>query len=163
MNIASIDTTVDEYGPMDEYAYEEDEDDVKNFPLITEKEQHDREARVQAIREIVLKWKKQLLNQKTGEDQNTQILNGFRNELTGFFYLLRDVLEGEEPSKELESHELWAKLKPYFPLEDGVERIDLTQGLFRDLVEFPFTFNKKLINGFSKQNSLEDAEFLPND
>lgn len=138
----------------------EDENEV--YPTISEEEKEERQQRVDEIRIQVLTWKKKLLNAMTKDNQDTLVLNEFRNELVSLFYLLRDVLDGYEPSKELKSHELWQVLEGYFPLHDGIERIDLTHTLFRDLVEYPFTFNTKLINGFLKKNSLEDAEILPN-
>lgn len=137
---------------------EEDE----SFPTISQEEKDTRQERVDAIRTHVLTWKKKLLNAMTKDNQDTLVLNEFRNELVSFFYLLRDVMEGYEPTPELESHELWLTIKDYFPLHDGIERIDLTHTLYRDLVEFPFTFNTKLINAFLKKNSLENAEILPN-
>jgi hypothetical protein len=137
-------------------------DEEETFPTISQEEKDTRQERVNEIRSHVLTWKKKLLNAMTKDNQDTLVLNEFRNELVSFFYLLRDVMEGYEPTPELESHEVWATIKDYFPLHDGIERIDLTHSLYRDLVEFPFTFNSKLINGFLKKNSLENAEILPN-
>lgn len=131
-------------------------------PQTTQEERDYRQDRVDTIRQIVLQWKKKLLNSITKDNQDTLVLNSFRNDLAAIFYLLRDVMEGYDPTPELESHSLWANLKQYFPLQDGIERIDLTHILYRDLVEYPFTFNSKLINAFLKKNSLEDAEILPN-
>ena len=138
-----------------------DEDTEYTSPVLQE-EKDAREQRVSEIRALVLQWKKNLLNAITKDNQDTLVLNQFRNELVSFFYLLRDVMEGYEPSAKLKSHELWNLLKDYFPLHDGIERIDLTQTLQRDLIEFPFTFNSKLINAFLKKNSLANAEILPN-
>lgn len=138
----------------------EDENEV--YPTTSPEEKDERQQRVDEIRTTVLTWKKKLLNAMTKDNQDTLILNEFRNELVSLFYLLRDVLDGYEPTNELKSHELWQVLQGYFPLHDGIERIDLTHILFRDLVEYPFTFNTKLINGFLKKNSLEHAEILPN-
>jgi hypothetical protein len=139
-----------------------DKDEQEQFTVLSSKDQQDREERVAAVRKIVHDWKKNLLNAMTKDNQDTLVLNKFRNELVQLFYLLRDVMEGDEPPKELTKHELWEQLQEYFPLYDGVERIDLTHGLHRDLVEFPFTFNMKLVNAFLKRNSLQNAEILPN-
>lgn len=138
------------------------EDNDESYPPTSQEEKDARQTRVSEIRNHVLQWKKKLLNATTKDNQDTLVLNEFRNELVSVFYLLRDVMEGFDPSPELESHELWTSLKDYFPLHDGIERIDLTQTLYRDLVEFPFTFNMKLTNAFLKKNSLEHAEILPN-
>lgn len=137
---------------------EEDE----SFQSISQEERDLRQERVNEIRNHVLSWKKRKLNRMTKDNQDTLVLNKFRNELVSLFYLLRDAMEGYEPSSELQSHEVWTTIKDYFPLHDGIERIDLTHILYRDLVEFPFTFNSKLINAFLKKNSLENAEILPN-
>lgn len=133
-----------------------------NSPQTTQEERDYRQERVDTIRQIVLVWKKKLLNSITKDNQDTLVLNAFRNDIANLFYLLRDVMEGYDPTPELQKHELWKSLEQYFPLQDGIERIDLTHVLYRDLVEFPFTFNSKLINAFLKKNSLEDAEILPN-
>lgn len=138
------------------------EDEAESYPTITQEEKDTRQQRVQAIRTAVLQWKKALLNEMTKDNQDTLVLNEFRNELTSLFYLLRDVMEGYDVSPDLEEHEVWGLIQEYFPLHDGIERIDLTHTLFRDLVEYPFTFNTKLINAFLKKNSLQDAEILPN-
>jgi len=137
-------------------------EDEESFPTISQEEKDTRQERVNEIRTHVLTWKKKVLNAMTKDNQDTEVLNEFRNELVAFFYLLRDVMEGYEPRPELESYEVWATIQDYFPLHDGIERIDLTHTLYRDLVEFPFTFNSKLINAFLKKNSLENAEILPN-
>jgi len=140
----------------------DDTDEKEQFPELSTKDQQDREERVKAVRKIVHDWKKNLLNEMTKDNQDTLVLNEFRNKLVRLFYLLRDVLEGDEPSAELTKHEIWSNLQSYFPLYDGIERIDLTHGLHRDLIEFPFTFNMKLVNAFLKRNSLQNAEILPN-
>ncbi len=140
----------------------EDTDEKEQFPELSAKEQQDREERVKAVRKIVLDWKKNRLNTITKDNQDTLVLNNFRNELVQLFYLLRDVMEGEDPPQQLLKHPLWEQLQNYFPLYDGIERIDLTHGLHRDLIEFPFTFNMKLVNAFMKRNSLQNAEILPN-
>lgn len=138
------------------------DEETETYPPISQEERDLRQERVHEIRSIVLAWKKKLLNAMTKDNQDTLVLNSFRNELVSLFYLLRDTMEGYDPTPELKSHEVWVLIKEYFPLHDGIERIDLTQTLHRDLVEFPFTFNTKLINAFLKKNSLQDAEILPN-
>lgn len=142
-----------------ESEYEQEQEII---PPPSQEEQRIREERVKAFRNTVLKWKKQLLNSITEDKQDTLVLEIFRNELSELFYLIRDVLEGQEPDEELVKHDIWKHIEKYFPLEDAMERIDLTHLLYRDLVEFPFTFNSKLVNAFLKKNSLEDAEILPN-
>ncbi len=141
---------------------EYDAEEREQLPPISQEEQQVRQQRVEEIRSMIQGWKKELLNTMTNGNQDTLVLNQFRNELTNLFYLLRDVMEGYDPSEKLQAHPLWTSLKVYFPLYDGVERIDLTHMLWRDLVEFPFTFNQKLINAFIQKNSLKDAEILPN-
>lgn len=125
-------------------------------------EENSRTKRIQGVRNEILKWKKNLLNKLTKDNQDTLVLDIFRNEVNAFYYLIRDVLDGEEPSEELEEYDIWRRISKYFPLRDSAERIDLSHMLYRDLVEFPFTFNSKLVNSFLEKNSLEDAEILPN-
>jgi hypothetical protein len=47
-------------------------------------------------------------------------------------------------------------------VDSGMERADLLSSAYSDLIEFPFTYNNKLINAFPKKNSLEHAEIIPN-
>ena len=44
----------------------------------------------------------------------------------------------------------------------GMERADILSAAYSDLVEFPFTYKKELINSLPKKNSLEGAEIIPN-
>ena len=56
----------------------------------------------------------------------------------------------------------WCLLVGAKPRGPGMERADLLSSAYSDLIEFPFTYNNKLINAFPKKNSLEHAEIIPN-
>jgi hypothetical protein len=146
---------------MNQY-YDDIEEKEEPF-MISEEEQQLREERVEKVRKAIHDWKKSRLNMLTKDNQDTLVLNTFRNELVQLYYLLRDVMDGDEPTKELKGHVVWKDIEMFFPLQDGIERIDLTHRLHRDLIEFPFTFNTKLVNAFLKKNSLQEAEILPNE
>lgn len=130
-------------------------------------EQKTRDARVEDFRQRLATWKKQHLDTVTKDNQHTTALNSFTTDCSELYFLLRDVLEGHPPSATLRNHSLWKQIggqqNGIFPVQSPMDRTELNQVIFRDLVEFPYTFNTKLINSFPRRDSLEDAEIIPND
>lgn len=130
-------------------------------------EQKMRDDRVEEFRQRLANWKKNHLDTITKDNQHTTALNTFTTDCSDLYFLLRDVLEGHSPSETLRNHTLWKQLggqkNGFFPVQSPMDRTELNQVIFRDLVEFPYTFNTKLINSFSRRNSLEDAEIIPNE
>lgn len=121
------------------------------------------EDRLYAFRLALATWKRDSLNSFTENQQDPTKLNSFLATLTSLFFEFQKVLEGNRPSSFLEHHELWKRLTgeiPFFPVQSPLERTVFKQILYRDLVEFPFTFNTDLIDRFPEKNSLEDAEIL---
>ncbi len=127
-------------------------------------ETNQRTERLESFRQTLADWKKQELNSLTTDEQDVQKLNKFIDNCSQLYLELRDVIDGKKPSQSLENHPLWkqigGKQNAYFPIQSPLDRAEMSHLVFRDLVEFPFTFNTRLINSFPRKDSLEDAEIL---
>lgn len=146
---------------QDNYSSEEE------FEGPTPSENEARNTRVEEFRQRLAKWKKSHLNTLTKDTQNDQVLNVFLKDCGDLYMLLRDVLEGRGASEKLRNHAIWKQVggtqNGFFPVRSPMDRTEMSQVVFRDLVEFPFTFNTKLVNSFPRRNSMEDAEIIPNE
>lgn len=133
----------------------------------TSLEKKERDTRIEDFRQRLATWKKLHLDGITKNSQDTTALNTFTNDCSDLYFLLRDILEGRRPSETLKNHSLWKQIggqkNGVFPVQSAIDRTELNHLIFRDLVEFPYTFNTKLINSFPRRDSLEDAEIIPND
>lgn len=141
-----------------------DESDTESNPVEIDSSH---EERVTAFRTAIATWKRDTLNSFTENQQDPTKLNSFLTNLTTLYYEFLKVLEGNRPSRVLLEHPLWKRLNSsdtqFFPVQSPLNRTVFKQILFRDLVEFPFTFNLELIDSFPEKNSLEDAEILSSD
>lgn len=140
------------YSNMDEEFQEEEEvkpvaDDVLKS----------RESKKNIFRSKILNWKKQQINETTKNSQDTTVLNKYLKDAANLYIHIRDKLEGR-------SEQRGGGVNIDFDLnvDSGMERADLLSSAYSDLIEFPFTYNNKLINAFPKKNSLEHAEIIPN-
>jgi hypothetical protein len=123
-----------------------------------------RNDRLEQFRQTLASWKKTQLNNTTKDEQDVTKLNKFIDDCSALYLELRDVIDGKKPSRTLENHSLWKQMggqqNQYFPIKSPLDRAEMSHIVFRDLVEFPFTFNTSLINSFPRKDSLEDAEIL---
>ena len=115
-----------------------------------------REANKNAFRAKILDWKRKQIDDITRESQDTTVLNKYLRDSADLYKTIKDKLEGRT--------ELVGGGGIDFNLNvaSGMERADLLSVAYSDLVEFPFTYRKDLINAFPKTNSLEHAEIIPN-
>ena len=145
--------------------YESDSSGTESpVPYESAQETNERNQRLNDFRNTIANWKKQQLNKTTEEQQDVTKLNKFIDDCSALYVELRDVIDGKKPSRALENHPLWKQIggdrNNYFPIQSPLDRAEMSHIVFRDLVEFPFTFNTSLINSFPRKNSLEDAEIL---
>jgi hypothetical protein len=112
-----------------------------------------RQAKKDAFRAKLLEWKEKHIDTITRESQDQTILNTYLKESATLYKRIRDTLEGRSQDNDLNLD---------LDTTSGMERADLLSAAYSDLVEFPFTYDKKLINSFPKKNSLEGAEIIPN-
>ena len=112
-----------------------------------------RQAKKDAFRAKVLNWKSEHIDEITRQNQDQTVLNTYLKEAADLYKAIREKVEGRSQAIILD-----------FDLDtvSGMERADLLSAAYSDLVEFPFTYKKELINSFSKKNSMEGAEIIPN-
>lgn len=122
------------------------------------------ESRMDAFRRTITTWKRESLNSFTENQQDATKLNSYLAKLTSLYFEFLRVLEGNRSSAALQQNSLWIALTTgetkFFPVASPLDRTVYKQILFRDLVEFPFTFNTDLMDRFPDKDSLEDAEIL---
>jgi hypothetical protein len=126
------------------------EEDVTPVP---EEVLQQRQAKKDAFRAKLLEWKGKRIDEVTWEAQDQTVLNDYLKESVNLYRTIKDVLEGRS-----EANILGLDLSTV----SGIERADLLSSAYSDLVEFPFTYRKELINSFPKKNTLEGAEIIPN-
>lgn len=127
----------------------------------TEYVEEERTTNVKDIhfRETLTTWKKKQLEDILKENQNTLALNSYLQKTAEIYDSLKNYIEGrtkEIPVEKALVEDLGNPLS--FDLDT---RIRLLHTLFRDLIEFPFTYDTKLINSFTKEDIL-NTNILPN-
>jgi hypothetical protein len=131
----------------------EDSDYEEEVTPVSEEVLQQRQAKKDAFRAKLLDWKGSRLDEITREEQDQTVLNAYLKESVNLYRTIKDVLEGRSEENILNLD---------LTTVSGMERADLLSAAYSDLVEFPFTYKKELINSFSKKNSLEGAEIIPN-
>jgi len=139
---------------MDDLQYS-DSDDDKVEP-VPEEILDRREANKNDFRAKILEWKRKQIDNVTRESQDTTVLNKYLRDSADLYKTIKDKLEGRT---ELIGG---GGIDYNLNVSSGMERANLLSAAYSDLVEFPFTYSKNLINSFPKTNSLEHAEIIPN-
>jgi hypothetical protein len=123
--------------------------------------QRDSDEFIENIRGSLALWKQEQLKEAIHEDQDTTKLNQYVK-MTALAY---DMLKGYVSSngKNRVDPALATILQAIGSLDtlSRDERMLLQEYLFRDLIEYPFTYNTRLINGFQKRNAV-NTNFVPN-
>jgi hypothetical protein len=139
---------------MDDLQYS-DSDDDKVEP-VPEEILDRREANKNDFRAKILEWKRKQIDNVTRESQDTTVLNKYLRDSADLYKTIKDKLEGRTEIIGGEG------IDYNLNVSSGMERANLLSAAYSDLVEFPFTYSKNLINSFPKTNSLEHAEIIPN-
>jgi len=139
---------------MDDLQYS-DSDDDKVEP-VPEEILDRREANKNDFRAKILEWKRKQIDNLTRESQDTTVLNKYLRDSADLYKTIKDKLEGRT---EIVGG---GGIDYNLNVSSGMERANLLSAAYSDLVEFPFTYSKNLINSFPKTNSLEHAEIIPN-
>lgn len=123
--------------------------------------QRDSDEFIENIRGSLALWKQEQLKEAIHEDQDTTKLNQYVK-MTALAY---DMLKGYVSSngKNRVDPALATILQAIGSLDtlSRDERMLLQEYLFRDLIEYPFTYNTRLINSFQKRNAV-NTNFVPN-
>jgi len=112
-----------------------------------------RQAKKDAFRAKLLEWKSKRIDEITRQNQDQTVLNLYLKEAANLYKSIREQLEGRSEGNILNLD---------LSMVSGMERADILSAAYSDLVEFPFTYKKELINSLPKKNSLEGAEIIPN-
>jgi hypothetical protein len=139
---------------MDDLQYS-DSDDDKVEP-VPEEIVDRREANKNDFRAKILEWKRKQIDNVTRESQDTTVLNKYLRDSADLYKTIKDKLEGRT---EIVGG---GGIDYNLNVSSGMERANLLSAAYSDLVEFPFTYSRNLINSFPKTNSLEHAEIIPN-
>lgn len=121
----------------------------------------DSDAFLRNIRASLAKWKQEQLVNTTQDAQDTRKLNDYLK-MTGLAYtMIKKYLDthGKMPTDPI----LKEIIDSIGSLENlSIEKqILLEDALFRDLIEYPFTYNMSLINSFEQRNVL-NTNIIPN-
>lgn len=116
---------------------------------------------IQNVRASIAKWKQSQLLNTVQDDQDTTKLNGYLK-VTAFAYeMLKGFLDSQ--GKQQMDPNLTGIAQAIGPISGltSEELMLLEDYLYRDLVEYPFTYNLRLINSFDKRNAL-NTNIVPN-
>ena len=116
---------------------------------------------VQNLRGAISLWKQQQLSDTIKEDQDNGKLNDYLKITSLAHEMLKKYIESEGT---LQIDPMLNPIVQSFGTLSGLtseQRMLLDEYIFRDLVEYPFTFNVGLINSFEKRNIL-DTNIVPN-
>ena len=134
-----------------------DSDYEEEVTPVPEEVLQQRQSKKDTFRAKLLNWKSKRIDEITRENQDQTVLNKYLKEAADLYKAIREKVEGR-------AEFTGGAAIPDFDLNtlSGMERADLLSAAYSDLVEFPFTYKKELINSFPKKNSLEGAEIIPN-
>jgi hypothetical protein len=110
-------------------------------------------TRVDTFRKAISSWKKNQLDTTIGEEQDTLLLNAYTKKTADLYYSLKNYIENNTALSVTDDTLNEALGDPTTLTMD--ERIQILQSLFRDLIEFRFTYDTKLINSFRSEEALD--------
>lgn len=114
---------------------------------------------LRTVRAAITQWKQSQLQNVVKEDQDTSKLNLFLKQTAVAYENLKTYLESgtnQDPSL----GQILAAIGNKAELSEEEEML-LQEYLFRDLIEYPFTYNTSLINSFQTTNAL-NTKIVPN-
>lgn len=115
---------------------------------------------IRNVRGAIAKWKQAQLLNSVQEDQDTMKLNAYLK-LTVFAHqMLKDYIHSKRQQIDPLLRDIVNAIGPVSGLSSE-ELMLLEDFLFRDLVEYPFTYNTNLINSFEKRNAV-NTKIVPN-
>lgn len=103
------------------------------------------------FRRILSEWKQSQLDALIGEDQDTLKLNAYLKKASDTYASMKEYIEDNKKGS-IDKQLIEALGDPREFSTDT--RINILHTLFRDLVEFPFTYDTTLINSFDGEEVL---------
>ena len=132
----------------------ESDSDSQSFPPSPNSE------RLAQFRRVLSAWKQKELNGILGNNQDTLALNLYSKKTVQVYYALKDYID-EGSALTINEPELTDVLGDPETLTMD-ERFQILQSLFRDLIEFRFTYDTELINSFNPEEKL-NTNIVPNE
>lgn len=116
---------------------------------------------VRNVRKTVLQWKQKQLLSSLQDEQDTMKLNEYIKLTALTHEMLKKYIksDGKSPVDPILSDIVQSIGSPSSLTPE--EEMLIEDSLFRDLVEYPFTYNTALINSFDKRNVL-NTNIVPN-
>lgn len=111
------------------------------------------------FRRVISQWKQKQLETLIGDDQDTLKLNAYLKKASEAYTDMKAYIEENKKKTTIDKVLLEALGDPTSFSTDT--RINILHTLFRDLVEFPFTYDTTLINSFDGEEVL-DTEIVGN-
>lgn len=120
----------------------------------------DTDTYIRNIRGAVAKWKERQLLNTVQEEQDTTKLNGYLKLTALAHEMLKEYIDSRSSQTDPLLRDIVNAIGPVSGLTSE-ELMLLEDFLFRDLIEYPFTYNTTLINSFEKRNVL-NTKIVPN-
>jgi hypothetical protein len=123
--------------------------------------QRDSDEFLENIRGSLALWKQEQLKEAIHEDQDTTKLNQYVKMTALAYDMLKEYVSSN--GKNTVDPALGLILEAIGTVDTLTrdERMLLQEYLFRDLIEYPFTYNTRLINSFQRRNAV-NTNFVPN-
>ncbi len=116
---------------------------------------------IQNVRASIAKWKQAQLLNTVQEDQDTTKLNGYLKITALAYEMIKGFLDSQGTQQtDPNLRDILQAIGPLSGLTSE-ESMLLDDYLYRDLVEYPFTYNLRLINSFDKRNAF-NTNIVPN-
>ena len=115
---------------------------------------------IRNVRATVATWKQTQLLDSLQDDQDTTKLNGYLKLTALAHQMLKDYVTSNKSQSDPLLRDIVNAIGPISGLTSE-ELMLLEDSLFRDLVEYPFTYNTNLINSFEKRNTF-NRKIVPN-
>jgi hypothetical protein len=115
---------------------------------------------IRNVRATVATWKQTQLLDSLHDDQDTTKLNGYLKLTALAHQMLKDYVTSNRSQSDPLLRDIVNAIGPISGLTSE-ELMLLEDSLFRDLVEYPFTYNTNLINSFEKRNTF-NRKIVPN-
>lgn len=123
--------------------------------------QRDSDQFLRNIRGVLGQWKQQQLTNAIHEEQDTTKLNEYIKMTSLAYDMLQEYVKSNGKSRmDVSLGDIFRAIGSVENL-NREERMLLQEYLFRDLIEYPFTYNTSLINSFQKRNAV-NTNFVPN-
>ena len=116
---------------------------------------------LRTVRAALAQWKHTQLQTSVKDEQDTTKLNVYLKQTANAYYQMKDYLNTDANTVSDPSLQDLLQIIGDKRLLSQEEEMLLQEYLFRDLIEYPFTYNTSLINSFKTTNAL-NTKIVPN-